>query len=378
MLKSAIALGVCVLGLHFGEMSFGSEVGELSIRSVFPLESKQRTQLKKIVNEEGEVAKLFEEKSNQAQKLLSKEPSPVSVIYYEGMVNTNPKRIETVKHLQDMDDAALLLEVWQVNGNGMISEKIKTYITAWASTYRPIGNDVNENKLYPLLVGYLTLRTEFSDDERKTIDTWVREMGELHLNAIRSEKITFNNRFTKRLRLIMIMGMILDQAEWREASNEGFKRFVERSLFPDGTSFDLKERDTLTYHASALKPLVDLASLALQNGIDLYRWQSQKGSSVEKSVAFLLPYARGEKKHEEWVNSKVALDRERAEAGLAEYQPGQLYDPKKSLELLEKVEVFEPSIIETIANLKDIPNVKYLSWQLVINQAIRSSAVSKN
>ncbi|NCB09764.1 MAG: alginate lyase, partial [Bacteroidia bacterium] len=39
-------------------------------------------------------------------------------------------------------------------------------------------------------------------------------------------------------------------------------------------------------------------------------------SSIEKSVEYVIPFATGDKQRKEWTNSKVALDRERAAAGI--------------------------------------------------------------
>jgi len=74
--------------------------------------------------------------------------------------------IETVEHLKDMDDAALLLEVWQATGDPAAARRCREYVRAWAGVYKPTGNDVNEAKLMPLFTAYEAMRGDFPAAER--------------------------------------------------------------------------------------------------------------------------------------------------------------------------------------------------------------------
>ena len=71
-----------------------------------------------------------------------------------------------------------------------------------------------------------------------------------------------------------------------------------------------------------LEPLLALATAARQNGTDLYRYQAPSGASLAKSLAFLAPFCDGTQTHPEFVNSRVAFDRRRAESGDRTYQSG--------------------------------------------------------
>lgn len=133
------------------------------------------------------------------------------------------------------------------------------------------------------------------------------------------------NRVGRRREVIHYEGMVntyhrriatvANRQEWVDLAHQGAKRFVTESLRPDGSSHDFEYRDTLTYHASALRPPIELAMITDDKGRELYTWESPEGGSLKKSVDFVVPYAMGEKTHKEWVNSKVDLDRRRAEAG---------------------------------------------------------------
>lgn len=359
-----------VVFMFFSAFCAHAEIGELEIPLVSPLEPAQLETLRDLASTHPEAEQLTEAVKQEALPLIGSEPDPLRVIHYEGLVNTDPRRIETVKHLHDMANASRLMKYWQTSADLRAAETLKTYILAWARTYELTGNDVNENKLYPLLVAYHALRNSFSAEERHEVDAWVETLGRLHYDAVKnSDHLT--NRYAKHLRLSAITGRIMNEKDWIKAAYEGIKRFVSHSLYKDGSSLDLKRRDTLTYHGSALKPPLELAILAGEEGRALYEWTSERGGSLKKSVDYVVPYAMGEKTRKEWVNSKVGLDHRRAEAGLEHYRKGRLYKPKSALELMELASYFDPELMRVVRHLADSGAERFPTWQTLINEAAR-------
>jgi hypothetical protein len=347
------------------------EVGEVTIRDVLLLSPAQRAELARVVNSDPEARALLEIRLKEARRRLDKQPRPLAVLHYEGLVNTDPRRLETVKHLEDMDDAALLLEVWQATSDTAVSEKCRQYVRAWAATYRPTGNDVNENKLQPLFTIYEAMRAGFAPQERRRIDRWLSDIAEKQIAQGKRPEARRTNRHTKRMRIVATIGLALHRLEWLDYARSGFKEFVTQNLYADGTTFDLKHRDTLTYHCSALEPLVALAVLATRNGQNLYTWTSPTGSSLKKAVDYVLPYADGSKQRREWTHSQVELDRRRAAAGLKEYQPGSLFDPKYARSLLEEASFFDLALVPLVTKLAGRKATHYPTWRMVVNEACR-------
>jgi len=346
-------------------------VGEFSIPDVMPLTAAQREHLRELVETDPEAQALAAEAAAQARPLIGLEPEPLEVIHYEGLVNTDPRRIATVAKLEQMADAARLMRYWQVSGDEEAAATLRQLIRAWTRTYKLTGNDVNENKFYPLLVAYHALRDSFEPADREAVDDWVERLGKLHRDAVR-ESTHFTNRYAKHVRLLAICGMILDRPAWIDDAHQGIRRFVNRSLYADGTSHDLKRRDTLTYHGSSLKPVLDLAMLTGPEGRALYTWEGEQGGSLKKSVDYVVPYAMGEKVHREWVNSKVRLDQRRAAAGLEKYRPGRLYEPANALELMEKASGFDPDLMRVVRHLTETEAERFPTWQTLMNAAVRA------
>ena len=365
----AMAVALLLGGGGVGVANAGA-IGEFSLPDVIPIPADAVAELRTLAASDPEARAIIAELAAEVDPHLGEEARPLRVIHYEGLVNTNPKRIETVEDLRQMGHAANLVRYWQATGDEQAAATLAAWIEAWFTTYELTGNDVNENKFFPLLVAYYYLRDGFDPDRRGEIDAFVRELGELHAEAVR-ESTHFTNRYTKHVRLAAVSGMILEEDEWVELSRDGVRRFVGASLYGNGETRDLRRRDTLTYHSSSLRPAIQLAMLAGDEGPELYRWENRRGGSLEKSVDYVVPYAMGEKVHEEWVDSKVDLDRRRAEAGLEKYRKGRLYDPGDAMNLMELAAYFDPDLMDVVRHLAEGDANRFPTWQTLLNAAVR-------
>ncbi len=345
------------------------EVGELTIPLVSPLNAAALERLRRLVQTDEHARRWAIQLREEAEPLLDLSPDPLVEIHYEGLVNTDPRRLAAVAKLRQMAHAAMLTRYWQVSGDRRAAAALKRLIVAWAGAYRPTGNDVNENKLYPLLVAYAALRSEMTAEERARVDAWVEQFGRLHAEAVERSQL-FTNRYAKHVRLLFVCGRILDRPKWEEQAIEGTRRFAARGLRADGTSEDLHRRDTLTYHCSALTPVIELAMLAGPAGRVLYDWTAPEGGSIRKSVEYVVPFAAGEKTREEWKNSTIGLDRRRAAAGLEHYRPGRLFKPVEALELMELAEFFDPKLLPLVQKLSGRGDDRFPTWQTLVNRAL--------
>lgn len=371
MKRSALVpSALLLLSLFAGSSLADAKIGEFHIPGVHPLDSAALVRLRRIIQEDSSARALADEVEAKARPLLDATPHPLQIIHYEGLVNTDPRRIATVKKLGEMGDIARLVRYWQISGDTAAEQTLKGFLLPWATTYKPTGNDVNENKFYPMLVAYFYFREDLPQAQRDTIDAWLEKMGTLHEKAVRTST-HFTNRYSKHLRLLTIMGRILDRPEWVAAAYKGIKRFVSNSLRADGTSYDLEQRDALSYHKSSLRPVIELAMLAGEEGRELYSWTSPNGGSIKKSVHYMVPYAMGEKQHREWVNSKIDLDKKRAAAGLDYYKPGRLFEPRSALRLMSAASYFDKELLSVVRHLTGDDRGRFPTWRVLVNEAAR-------
>ncbi|MBC8136303.1 MAG: alginate lyase family protein [Fibrella sp.] len=347
---------------------------DVEIRQATFLNDTQRQRLANLVAKDTEARALWKVLQTEADAMLAAKPHPLTVIHYEGLLDTNPERITTRTALTDMDRLVVLGQAWAASGETRYRDAAMAYVRAWSGAYVPTGNPINENKLEPVFVAYGMMRDAFSTDERIRIQAWMRRIAEVEIETGKNVKGTAqDNWHSKRLKIVGLIGRILEKKAFTAYAAKGFKSYVEGSLLPDGRSQDLIKRDAMSYHQSGLKPLLVLALYAApEEGRALYRWQAPSGASLQNSVAYLLPYADGTKIHAEWVNTREPLDRQRAAAGIAYYQPGKPFDPKSATETFEFASAFDPRFTGTVAKLRGEPATsRFPSWQIVLNDAVR-------
>jgi hypothetical protein len=279
--------------------------------------------------------------AGMAETYLKDLARPVAKIHYEGLLQTNPDRIATQESLLDVDKVVIFIYAHYSKRKLQYGRKAKEMVMAWARNYIPEGNTINENKLVPLFWAYHVFRDRFSNGEKKMVEKWMMEIANKQLGRLRTPN---NNWEAKRLKIIATVGCIIGDKALMDYSIEGFKKYINTAYYPDGTSNDLKERDALHYHISGLIPTIGVFvnCTPFDPAFDLFRYISPTGSSIKKSVEHTIPYAKGEEEREEWTNSKVALDKQRAAAGLAQYQPGLLFDPAKAKPMFEWASYYHP------------------------------------
>lgn len=330
----------------------------------------QRDKLQVLVRDQARVGPMWETVRRQADDVLNDAPQPLRHIVYEGRLDTDPQRVATVRSLRDMGKLDLLTQADAVTGDARYAEKQREFVLAWATTYEPTGNPINENKLIPVLVSYALQRDAFASADRPRVDAWVRALAAAGIESARARPdSTGNNWHPKRLELVAAAAWILGEDHFTRYAVEGAQSYVASSLRPDGSSFDFEHRDALSYHMGGVAPLLRLAALLKPSGFDLYHYEAPNGAGVKKSVAFVAPYARAEKTHGEFARTKGKLDQERAAAGLEHYRPGRLFDPKSSLQFFEMATAFEPGYGALVARLAGAPGEQHPTWNVVLARA---------
>jgi len=303
-----------------------------------------------------------------ADKHLLERPRPLKTIFYEGMLPTHPDRIDTRKSLEDINKVVTLVYASYGNTGEKYPKKLKEFVMAWADTYIPTGNTINENKFVPLFWAYYLFESHFSAEEKKKVQRWMTSIAEAQM----ARPYTPNNNWeVKRHKIIAAVGCINDDTRMKTYAIKGLKDYITSAYYADGTSNDLKERDALSYHNSGLKTAVAVFSSCTRfdSAFDLFSYTSDEGSSIENSVAYVLPYAKGTAQRKEWTNTKVALDKERAAAGLAEYQPGMLFDPKEALPLFEWACYYNTEWY-TLFGEKDLTDNYTKTWVGLLNSPV--------
>ncbi len=325
-----------------------SDFGYSQIKTgVVVLNPQEQERFKRLIAENPEIASLSDSLKTMADVHLKANPKPIKQIYYEGLLDQNLKRVESVESLLDMNKIADLIYTAYGSSKNKYKEKIKDIVLAWADTYVPSGNTINENKLIPAFWGYFIHRGSFNKNEKQTVESWMLSIA---LKELQRENTPNNNWQSKRLKIIGTVGCILDNSELKQFAIAGVKDYISTAYYPDGTSNDLKSRDALSYHCSGIEPLLEIFInlRKFDSMFDQYQYTDSLGTSVQKAIEYMVPYLSGEKTRKEWINTTVDLDKERAKAGLEKYQPGILYDPKDAIPMLIWAVYYNPELVEYI------------------------------
>ena len=302
-----------------------------------------------------EAAAVFAPLRAEADAAVDDEPDPVAEIVYEGRVSNDPDRVRTAGHLQDMRKLRALTWAHAVTGEARYLDAARRFLSAWTATTRPSGNDVNDNKLTPIVLAFHLLGDDLPEGEREATRAWVRELADVHLKRLDAGPGQGNRR-AKRVKIVALAGVALGDESVQTRVADEVRAYVAASLRPDGASYDLEERDAMHYHVGGLSIPTEIA--ANLGDASLYHYEvpagePNAGASLARSVAFTLPYARGEAVHAEWVNSRVPLDKKRWEAGDPYYRPGKPWEPAGAAKLLTWASMFDPSLAPLAARLTE-------------------------
>jgi hypothetical protein len=333
--------------------------------------NKEIANLKSAVKANPEIEKYYMSFQKTADAALNESPNPIDTIRTEGLLQGDPKKTATRKALEDMPKIYALSLVYRINGDKKYLAKATEFLKAWATKTTPNGDPIDDTNLDGAIEGYDLIKDDIKGNDAAIIKEWWRKTGEIEITARYNnpERMTSKNNWNAhRLKIIGEIAWSINNEHLQKYTIEGFKKHLEVNLKPDGSSIDFEERDALHYHVYDLEPLLKLCIvLKRATNTDYYSFTSPIGTSVEKSVTWLLPYLTGEKTHGEYTNSKVEFDRKRAANGEGGFKIGALFDPKHGVNVLILAAYFRPPFADTAKRVLGT-DVTYPSWQSVSNE----------
>ncbi|MEO6523123.1 MAG: alginate lyase family protein [Mucilaginibacter sp.] len=335
------------------------------------LTNAEFTKLGAILKTDAEAKKTFEYFQATADKALTETPNPIEEITSEGMLAGHPDKVKSLKAVEDADKIYALALVYKLYGNKACLDKATEYLLAWAKVNKSSGDPIDETKLEPLFTGYDILRSSIKADAQKTIDIWLDSIAQGELNsdyAKPGQSTATNNWNSHRLKIIAMIAYAIHSDKYNQIIEKEMAKQIAINLYADGSGYDFKERDALHYHIYTLEPLV-MAAIVIKRatGKDFFNYESEKGSSIKKSMEFLVPFVTGEKTHGEFLNSKSGFDRARAKNGEQGYVAGALFHPNTAIYVLELASYFDIKYADVV--LKSFPQGKHKhDWELLLNK----------
>lgn len=344
---------------------------------VVSLHQEEKTALRKLLTEDPEAEVIWTKMLKGADEALMATPNPADTILTEGILQGHPRKTKTWKSLEDMDKVYNLSLAYVVNGDKRYLKKALSFVVAWAKINQPIGNPINDTNLDQMIFAYDLIKSESPKVENRLVIKWLRQVALAEKESYNKvlggrSKTHFNNWNSHRIKVVAQIAWTIDDDSLKTWVKAAYERQIGKNLLPDGSSHDFHERDALHYHVYDVDPLLVTATIldrdhADVTHIDPYGYQSPSGSSLKKSIDWLVPFFTGEKTHAEWVNSKSAFDRKRAANGEKGYLAGTLFKPAEARTSIALAAYFEPQLLGLYQ--QQINNkLKYPTWQFVLNK----------
>src|SRR5881394_1695955 len=200
-----------------------------------PFPPAQRDKLAQLVRSDAEAARLFQKFQRLADASLSDAPRPVHRLATAGKLASDPAKQESRVALEDMKKLEAFGLASAATSKPAYAVAAKRMILAWAGTYEPTGEPIDETKLEPLFQAYGLTRQVFSHEERATVETWLRRIARKEHDGIRVHSVTASNNWNShRLKIIAYTAFLLEDRGLLEQAVDGFKQQIESDLRPDG------------------------------------------------------------------------------------------------------------------------------------------------
>jgi hypothetical protein len=286
-------------------------------------------------------------------------PHPLAHVHTEGTLPSDPAYQASAAAERDwrvmLEDAL----AWRAGAGDDYLKAAQIGLGAWAGTYQPDFNPIDETNLDALIETYAITRDRLDPKVRAAAERLIRLLGEGYLDrmdaALRTgdpHSVWVNNWQSHRVKLATLAAVALSDRALFSRARAAFDRQRAANIHSDGEVLDFVQRDALHYVVYDLEPLLRAALAARRMGEDWYR-RAAGAAPLAAAVRWLAPYAEGTKTHIEFAHSTVAFDAARAKAGVKGFTGR--FDPKRARELFWMAAQFDGAYAPLAAKLGSEP-----------------------
>ena len=297
---------------------------------------------------------------SMAKKNLGRQPSRMAHVHVQGIQKPEiyDPNSAALGELGAMRDLAL---AYRLTGDKTYLNQATIFMDAWVTDYQFSYHPIDESDFDWLILADDLCREDFSPELQSRVNGFLRKLVEGYLASIASQKTPdIKNWQSHRIKLITMGAYALGDQRLVDKAEALFKKQVAANIKPDGSVLDFYERDALHYQAYDLEPLLEAADAAHAHGKDWFHWRSDTGSSLAGGVQWLVPYAEGEKTHQEFVHTNNSYDTQRLQAGVAEFN--RIWDPKDGLKTLGLAAPLDPEFRTIVDRLRAKPGYYVNHW----------------
>jgi len=287
-------------------------------------------------------------------------PHALAHVHTEGTLPHQGIRDQSLEAEADWQIALRAAMAWQIGHDPRYLRQVDAYLLAWAGTYEPDFNPIDETNLDALIGAYALTRHALQPTTRAAMQALLRKLGEGYVERMHALSRSprggeINNWQSHRIKLVALAAAALGDGGMLQEATLLFQHQVAGNIHADGSVYDFFERDALHYVVYDLQPLVQ-AALAVKPYASVDDWlhyEAPTGASLAKALDWLRPYAQGSRSHEEFVHSKVKFDAARAQAGESGFSGA--WDPQTSIALYWLAARLDPRYLPVAKKLSTQP-----------------------
>ncbi len=295
-----------------------------------------------------------------AKANLTTTPNPFQ-FHVEGTLPHQGTWDQSVIALRDFPITLKLALAYRMTGDRAYLEAVDRYLSAWMGLYNVTLNPIDETGMDQLILAYDLTSSELSAETKAKMEVFLRGLATGYLGEIdkqkANKKVDIDNWQSHRIKLLTMASFSLGEAGLIERAQTAYMEHLAVNIDSTGLVHDFLKRDALHYVVYDLEPLTMAALSAKAHGQDWFHAQAPNGASVPLGLAWLTPFALGEKTHEEFVHSKIGFDAARAKAGMKGFAG--LWEPVSSLTLFQTASVADAKYLPVYDKLLALQDAKH-------------------
>jgi Alginate lyase len=211
--------------------------------------------------------------------------------------------------------ASELLRVWFLNNDTRMNPNLQYAETIPGKDYGTHSGIIVARD-FPDLINAIRLIQDslpWTKQDQRGIELWFGKYLEWLLNSDfgKRESKRLNNHGTWYDVQASSIALFLNKTEvTRDILKNNLDRLIAAKIEPDGRQrFELYRTNSLDYHIFNLLAFFNLAKIADNIGIDLWNYETPRGSGLQKALDYLLPYALGEETWPRKQTKPINMDR---------------------------------------------------------------------
>lgn len=248
-----------------------------------------------------------------AERTVARPPQPMRRVHTEGTLPHQGIYDESLAAMRDMPAMRDLAIAGRITGDSRYTEAAARYAGAWAATYTPSFNPIDETGFDGLFLAWDLVPPAERAPHAQAMDTLLQGFASGYPHQTVRGSTGTNNWNSHRAKIAALASFATGDAALIAQARVKFESQVDINIDADGLTLDFGLRDALHYVVYDLEPLVMVVLAARRHGQD---WYGAGGGKIGRALTWLLAYAAGEKIHQEFVNSTVSFDAARRNAGV--------------------------------------------------------------